>query len=408
MKILFITAQTPWGRGEAFILEELLELKHQGVDLLIIPRNPPKETFHKGANELLNNAIWLPLIDFKLIINFMKTLFTTVSFWKIILILLFSSRNPWIFIKNLAVVPKGIFIAEMITKENIEHIHAHWGSTTATMAYIISRLTGIPWSFTLHRWDIKEGNMLKEKVKSARFVRCISEHGKHELLEIFGGNYLERIKVIHMGVKTPIDASESDEPKGFFTIVTPANLLEVKGHKYLIEACLNLVRQGIKNFQCFFYGDGPLRVKLESLIREKKLTNFVKMPGVLPHEKLIEIYKNKEIDLVVLPSITTKTEHEGIPVSLMEAMAYGIPVISTNTGGIPELLSRGAGIIVEEKSPQKLAEAIIKTMKDTDFRKELSKRGFQRIKEDFNIGKTTKILLKLMQVELPPSNRTPL
>jgi len=400
MKILFITAQMPWGRGETFILEEMLEVKNQGVDLLIIPRNPPKEIFHKEANELLKNAIWLPLIDFKMIINFVKALFTTVSFWKIIRIMLFCSRNLWIFIKNLAVVPKGIFIAEMIRKENIEYIHAHWGSTTATMAYIISRLTGIPWSFTLHRWDIKEDNMLKEKVKSAKFVRCISEHGKNELFQIIDRDYQEKIKVVHMGVKTPIDVSESKELKGLFTIVTPANLLEVKGHKYLIEACLNLVRQGIKNFQCFFYGDGPLRIKLESLIGEKKLTDFVKMPGVLPHEKLIKMYKNKEIDVVVLPSIITKFEHEGIPVSLMEAMAYRIPVISTNTGGIPELLSRGAGIIVEEKSPQKLTEAIIKTMKDTDFRKELSKKGFQRIREDFNIEKNTKILLELIQQSL--------
>jgi colanic acid/amylovoran biosynthesis glycosyltransferase len=239
--------------------------------------------------------------------------------------------------------------------------------------------------------------MLKEKVKSAKFVRCISEHGKNELLEIIGGNYREKIKVIHMGVKVPIDVSESEEPKSLFTIVTPANLLEVKGHKYLIEACLNLVRQGIKNFQCFFYGNGPMRVKLESLIREKKLINFVKMPGVLPHEKLIKLYKNKEIDVVVLPSITTKTEHEGIPVSLMEAMAYGIPVISTNTGGIPELLSGGVGIIVEEKSPEQLAEAILKIMKNKDLRKELAERGLQRIKEDFNIEKNTKILLKLIQ-----------
>jgi len=285
----------------------------------------------------------------------------------------------------------------MIRKKNIEHIHAHWGSTTATMAYIVSRLTSIPWSFTLHRWDIKENNMLKEKVRLAKFVRCISEHGKNELFQIIGKDYQEKIKVVHMGVKTPIDVSESEEPKGFFTIVTPANLLEVKGHKYLIEACFNLVRQGIKNFQCFFYGDGPLRIKLESLIGEKKLTNFVKMPGTLPHEKLIKMYKNKEIDVVVLPSIITKIEHEGIPVSLMEAMAYRIPVISTNTGGIPELLSNGAGIIVEEKSPKQLAEIILKIMKNKNLRKELAERGYQKVQKEFNIKKNTKTLLELMQ-----------
>jgi len=397
MKLLFITAQTPWGKGETFIFEELLEVKNQGADFLIIPRNPPKEVFHKEAKELLENSIWLPLINFKMVISLLRILFVSFSFWKILGVLVKYSRNPWILIKNLAVFPKGVFIAEMIGRENIEHIHAHWGSTTATMAYIVSRLTSIPWSFTLHRWDIKENNMLKEKVRLAKFVRCISEHGKNELFQIIGKDYQEKIKVVHMGVKTPIDVSESEEPKGFFTIVTPANLLEVKGHKYLIEACFNLVRQGIKNFQCFFYGDGPLRIKLESLIGEKKLTNFVKMPGVLPHEKLIKMYKNKEIDVVVLPSIITKIEHEGIPVSLMEAMAYRIPVISTNTGGIPELLSNGAGIIVEEKSPKQLAEIILKIMKNKNLRKELAERGYQKVQKEFNIKKNTKTLLELMQ-----------
>jgi glycosyltransferase involved in cell wall biosynthesis len=401
MKIVYITAQTPWGRGETFILEEALELKRQGIDLLIIPRNPPKEFFHKEGEEVLENAIWLPLINFKIIIVFLKKLFTTISSWKILWDVIDHSRNPLIFIKNLTIFPKGVFIAEMIKKENISHIHAHWGSTTSTMAYIVSRLTNIPWSFTLHRWDIKENNMLKEKVKSARFIRCISENGKKELFQIIGKDYQEKIKVVHMGVKVPKEFSELKKPKDFFTIITPANLVEVKGHKYLIEACLNLVKQGIKNFQCIFYGKGPLRNHLENLVKDRYLTNYIKIQNPIPHEDLMRLYKKRNIDIVILPSITTdKGEHEGIPVALMEAMAYGIPVVSTNTGGIPELLSNGAGITVEQKSPEKLAEAIIKIMKDTDFKKELSKNGFQKIKEDFNIEKNTKILLELIKQSL--------
>lgn len=309
-----------------------------------------------------------------------------------------NSRNLWILIKNSAVFPKGVFIAGIIRKENIEHIPAHWGFTTATMAYIISKLTGIPWSFTLHRWDIKENNLLKEKVKSAKFVRCISEHDKKELLEIVGERYKEKIKVIHMGVKVPAYIEGSSRRKRAFTIIVPANLLEVKGHKYLIEACSILTGQGIKNFQCIFYGEGPLRDKLENHVGKKEITNYIKMPGIIPHDKLIEMYRKREIDLVVLPSITTqKGEHEGVPVALMEAMTYGIPVISTNTGGIPELLSGGAGIIVGEKSPEQLAKAIRKIMEKEDFRKELSNRGHQKIQKEFNIEKNTKTLLELIQ-----------
>ena len=379
----------------------MLEVKRQGIDLLIIPRNPPKEVFHKEANELLKNAVWFPLINFKMAINFLRVSLTKLSFLKILGIILAHSRDFRIFIKNLVVFPKAVFIAETIKRRNIKHIHAHWGSTTATMAYIISRLTGIPWSFTLHRWDIAENNLLKEKVGSAKFTRIISEHGKNELLEIIGKDYEEKIKVLHMGVEIPGNIQIMEEKKNNlseFKMAVPANLVEKKGHKYLIEACSILAKQGIKNFQCIFYGEGPLRAKLENLIKESKLTNYIKMQEAIPNQKLLKMYENKEINLVVLPSIITKDDElEGIPVALMEAMAYKIPVISTNTGGIPELLSNGAGIIVEEKSPEQLAKAILKIIEEDDFREELSENGFQKIQRGFDIKENIKTLLELIQ-----------
>lgn len=394
-KILFITAQIPWGKGESFILGEMLEIKRQGINLLIIPRNPFREVFHKDAKELLENALWLPLLNFKILKNFLGKLFTKLELWKILGTFFKYSRNPWILIKNLAVFPKAIFITKILPKEKINYIHAHWGGTTATMAYIVSRFTKIPYSFTLHRWDIKENNMLREKVRSAKFVRCISECGKNELIEIIGEKYKEKIKVIYMGIKIPLTSKEILQEKKSFKLITPANLVEVKGHKYLIEACTILVEKDIKNFQCIFYGEGRLRTKLESLIKEKKLSNYVKMPGAIPHEKLMEIYKNKEIGTVILPSIVTnKGEHEGIPVALMEAMAYRTPVISTNTGGIPELLSNGTGVIIKEKSPEQLVEAILKIMKDENFKKEISEKGYQRVRREFNVEQNAKTLIE--------------
>jgi len=397
MKILYITASTPWGKGETFILEELLEVKHQGVDLLIVPRNPSKKIFHKKAKEVLENAVWLPMINFRMIAVFCLTLLTKITFWKILLVIVKNSRSLLILAKNLAILPKGTFVAKMINRKNIEHIHSHWGSTTATMAYVVSQLTGVPWSLTLHRWDIKENNMLKEKIKSARFARCISKHGERELLKTTNGKYKEKIKIIHMGVKVPKNIPNLQKSRKLFRIVTPANLLEVKGHKYLIEACRILVKQGVKNFRCFFYGEGPLKIKLKNSIKKKKLDNYIKMCGVIPHEKLIEMYRNKKIDMVILPSIiTSKGEHEGIPVALMEAMTYGIPVVSTNTGGIPELLSNNCGIIVEQKSPEKLADAIKKLVSNGILNQNIIKNSYQKIKKDFDITKNVKLLLKVI------------
>jgi len=264
------------------------------------------------------------------------------------------------------------------------------------MAYVFSKITGIPWSFTLHRWDIGENNMLKEKVRTAKFVRCISEDGKNKLLSIIGREYEEKVKVIHMGVEIPEEILQLHKNRDFFTIVTPANLLEVKGHKYLIEACEILVNRGFRNFQCIFYGEGPLREELENIIKDKNLTEFIKLPGAIPHEKLLNMYKNREIDIVILPSIKIDSgEHEGIPVALMEAMAYSIPVISTNTGGILELIGDGSGIMIEEKNSLVLADAIEKLMKDETFREEIGKKGRLKVMREFNLEYIAKHLIML-------------
>lgn len=396
MKIAYVTAQTPFGPGEAFILEEMLAITELGVNLLIIPRNPSKEVFHKEGERLLGNTVRLPLLDKRIFFNFLKALLSRPHVWSIIGTIFHRSRTWKIAVKNLAILPKAVFVADSLRNEGVEHIHAHWGSTTATMAWIISELTGIPWSITLHRWDIKENNMLEEKIRSAKFVRCISENGRDELFNTIGRKYENRVKVIHMGVRIPDNRLEPKTHRDVLRIVTPANLLEVKGHKFLVEACSILIERGVDGFQCVFYGEGPLKGILADIVRDGNLAEHIKLPGVIPHNELIEMYENHEIDIVVLPSITTVNgEHEGIPVALMEAMAAGVPVISTTTGGIPELLDSGAGILVPPEDSEALADAIQLLMEDSEMRFKVGAKGREKVEREFAISCVAKKLVSL-------------
>ena len=400
MKIAYVTAQTPFGPGEAFILEEMLAITELGVNLLIIPRNPSKEVFHKEGERLLGNTVRLPLLDKRIFFNFLKALLSKPHVWSIIGTIFHHSRTWKIAVKNLAILPKAVFVADSLRNEGVEHIHAHWGSTTATMAWIISELTGIPWSITLHRWDIKENNMLEEKIRSAKFVRCISENGRDELLNTIGRKYENRVKVIHMGVRIPDNRLEPKTHRDVLRIVTPANLLEVKGHKFLVEACSILIERGVDGFQCVFYGEGPLKGILADIVRDGNLAEHIKLPGVIPHNELIEMYENHEIDIVVLPSITTVNgEHEGIPVALMEAMAAGVPVISTTTGGIPELLDSGAGILVPPEDSEALADAIQLLMEDSEMRSKVGAKGREKVEREFAISCVAKKLVSLFAQE---------
>ncbi|MBP8692165.1 MAG: glycosyltransferase family 4 protein [Sedimentibacter sp.] len=408
MKIAYITAQAPWGRGETFIIDEMLALKKAGTELLIIPRNPPKEVFHSDAVPLLTAAHQVPLISFNVVWHFIASLMMKPNLWWILSSIIRHSRSFSLLLKNFAVVPKGVFCARLLKKAGINHIHAHWGSTTATIGYVISQLSGIPWSFTLHRWDIYENNMLEEKARSASFVRCISQKGKVDLLKIIGSNYADKVRVVHMGVKvptmdkTPIASrfnnwNASDKK---FVFILPANLLPVKGHEYLIDAVSLLSQNGLKNFHFIFYGDGPLRKRLEEYIHNKGVKEYIEMPSIIPHNELINIYKNGNADAVVLPSINTEDgEHEGIPVALIEAMGYGVPVISTDTGSIAELLSDGAGLLVKEKSPNELAEAILNLVSNKNFALNLGLKGYEKVSKEFNIEKTSRALLQLISQE---------
>jgi glycosyltransferase involved in cell wall biosynthesis len=396
-KVIYITAKAPFGSEEAFIIPEMIALKRLGVDLIIIPRDKVDNIFHKNAESLVNDTLSIPWFDFKIFIALIKYLLIRPIGLVILLTnIFFKARNVKIGLKNLIILPKALYISTILKKKSISHIHAHWASTTATMAFIISKVTSIPWSFTAHRWDISENNLLKMKCKTASFVRVISENGQREIIEIIKDiSIYKKISVIHMGVILPNHKSDFERTSDIFMCLCPANFVPVKGHRYLFEACRILLDKGIK-FKCLLAGDGPLENELRRLVIDLNLNSNVHFLGRLPHERLLDLYRKRKINAVVLPSIITEDgEKEGIPVALMEAMSYAIPVISTNIGGIPELISDGSGIVVKERDPEAIASAIDQLQKDKAYYSLMSKKGREKIEKHFNIFDISNKLLDL-------------
>ena len=118
----------------------------------------------------------------------------------------------------------------------------------------------------------------------------------------------------------------------------------------------------------------------------------------MPHQVLLDWYCRREIDLVVLPSLDLGNhQHEGVPVSLMEAMAHGVPVISTSTGGIPELLHDGAGILVPPGDPDALADAIQRMALDPGQRQRVGEAGRRRIEEEFSTPRVVSQLIAAIE-----------
>jgi len=401
MKIAYITAQTPYGKGEQFILPEIIELINNNNYVVVIPIRPDKE-LGEGIEpkKVKPFTINIPLFSlYVVLISIMVFLKYPIRTCKILGSIFLYSGSMIKILKNLVVFPKGLVTGYMVMKENVEHIHAHWASTPATVAYIAASLSNIPWSFTCHRWDITENNMINEKVRSCKFVRTINKRGFNEIINIVGSQCKSKCHIIHVGIniKDSSFSKKINNNRDQFIIATPANLIEVKGHKYLIDAVKKLTKEGY-DVICKFYGEGILKEELEKMIRKAKLQNRIFIEGQICHEDLLKLYEDKKVDCVVLPSITTDSgEKEGIPVSLMEAMSYKIPVISTNTGGIPELLSNSAGIIVKQKNSEKLKEAVKLLIDNSNIKKKTTEIGFNKVCNEFNSNKVVDQLTNLFE-----------
>lgn len=401
LRLAVFTSQVPWGNSESFVLTEIVELRRHVEAILVIPVRPSSVLFHGELARLVGQcAIRLPVIS-PIMLGYAAAAFirSPRRVGRALAEMIKGGTSFRVLVKNLAVFPKAVYVARLIRQFGAHHIHAHWASVPATMALVISRLTGVPWSFTAHRWDITENNLLRTKVRAALFGRVISLHGRDEILNILEESACSNLHVIHMGTSVPEqkDACPLKQDRDL-VIACIANLVEVKGHRYLIEAC-QLLRQRGSRFVCYLIGDGPLRWELNGMVQQSGLQHSVQFLGALPHDEVIRMLLEREIDVVVLPSIETSSgEHEGIPVALMEAMAHGIPVISTESGGIPELLGDGAGMLVKPADAEVLADAIQRIMENPVYRASLVEMGFARVAADFNIRTVANQLAALMEV----------
>src|SRR5262249_55272557 len=158
---------------EAFVVPEAKQLERVGHTVLVIPRSPRGPVLHGG--DLLHRSIRKHIFSPRVVLTALAVAFKSPRTALRAIRPLLKSRSLSIFVKNLAVVPKGLWLGSLGTRLKVDHINSHWASTTATMAMIASRFSGIPWSFTAHRWDIVENNLLADKTNQATLARFISE-----------------------------------------------------------------------------------------------------------------------------------------------------------------------------------------------------------------------------------------
>ncbi|HKU82064.1 MAG TPA: glycosyltransferase, partial [Candidatus Tumulicola sp.] len=384
-----------YGPHETFFASEVRELAALHHDVTVIPTRPvrgpiPYRGFAAGV-------LRLPLFGLQTIAlalaAFARQPLPTL---RLLAGLLRARHGAGAKLKNLAVFPKALAVAWEVRRRKVEHVHALWLSTPATIAYVVSELTGIPWSASAHRFDVFTDNLLRDKLESASFVRAISENTRRLLLERAGGDLSDRCKVVHLGVDVPAALAMRRKDRTV-RLLCPAQLVPKKGHAYLLDA-LALLRDNRIPFACDLAGDGPLGVDLQRKIDQLGLTASVSMCGNMPHDILLSRLERSFYDVVVLASVDIDGQPgEGIPVSLMEAMAVGIPCVATRTGGVPELIDDPrCSRVVPQRDPAALAAAIVEFALDPARRAAIGERARKRICAAFDVKTTTMELCEMM------------
>lgn len=387
MTVVIVTSSFPFGPKEAFLAAELNELARQGAELRIVPMRARGAVFHAEARQLLDRSVREPLLSVEVIVRAVGMVARHPMRCARALGLLFRSRSARILLKNLAVYPKGLWLASKVRQWNAVHIHAHWAGTTATLAMIASTVSGVDWSFTAHRWDIEERNLLVQKSTSASFARFISLCGHRQALRA-GVPASANSVVLHMGVALPRAPGEPAPPAHAprpFVIACPGIMISRKGHADLIDAFAELVSEG-RDTQLWLIGDGPLRPRLEARVQALRLSERVVFTGILPHDELLALYREQRVDVVALASVDEQGQPaEGIPVSLIEAMNAGVPVVATAAGGTPELLDGGSGILVPPGDFKQLAVALRALHDQPELRRGLVGEARRRIASEFDV-----------------------
>jgi glycosyltransferase involved in cell wall biosynthesis len=259
-------------------------------------------------------------------------------------------------------------------------------------------MTDIPFSITAHQHDIFSGNLLAAKVGAARFTRVISDRNRSALAAQLPPELAARCVTAHLGVAVPAEVVVP--PARTPRILCAARLCSWKGHRYLLEALAQLRDRGI-GFTCDLAGDGELRAEVAQAIERLALGDLVRMLGNVPHPDVVAALDRGDYDLFALASTEREGEHEGIPVAAMEAMAAGVPVVSTATGSLPELVRAGEGILVPQRDPAALANAIETLLADGEARERAGERAREHIAASFETGATTATLLDLIQRRTP-------
>lgn len=397
--------------SETFVSNEILELERLGMDIRLFPLFKPGETgVQPSARAVRAPLRYVPQHVLRALHRVIPAHVALAckrprAYWRALrcTALRCVRRRSVASLRRFA--QAGFLVQRLLQDQQIGHFHAHFCHGPATVALMVKWLTGATFSFTAHAKDLYTSapDALREKMREAEFVLTCTD-ANHRYLNNVGGDVASVHRVYHgidlerflpapgNGVSTAVRANSKDAP----VILSVGRLVEKKGHDVLIRACAVLRDRGVR-FRCVIYGEGPFRGRLEAIRSSLGLDELVELPGRILQDDLVACYAQADV-FALGCQVLTNGDRDGLPNVLIEALAMQVPVVSTSISGVPELIEDNVhGLLVPQRSPEALANAIATLLADPAMRHRLGRNGRERVVRDFDMRRNTRHVLELFE-----------
>jgi glycosyltransferase involved in cell wall biosynthesis len=387
-RLAYLVSQYP-AISHTFILREVLGLRRRGFAIAVASVNPPDRPPEKLTAEEQREAEATWYLKPRGAAGALRALGRTLLRRPMALV-----RGLWFALRlggtdgkklgyQLAYWVEAVMIGEWMHREGLSHLHVHFATPASMVGLIAGKVFPIGFSFTVHGpdefYDVS-GYRLADKIAGAEFVVCISHYARSQLMKLSPVTYWNKFEICRLGVDPARFAPREAKPAGaVFELLCVGRLVPAKGQHVLLDALARLRARG-RRVHLTLVGQGPDRPSLEAQTRRLELGDAVDFAGAVNQDEISGYYA--AADAFVLPSFA-----EGLPVVLMEAMALGVPCITTHITGVPELIRDGAeGLLVAPSDVDGLVAAIERLMDDPALARRLAEAGRIKVLAEYELN----------------------
>jgi glycosyltransferase involved in cell wall biosynthesis len=400
LRIAYLLSRYP-GISHTFFLKEVVGLRRAGIVVEVASVNPPdRPDAALSAQELEESRTTY----------YVKAQRRSVLFLAVLLIAL---RHPAVTIRGLITasglggwdlrerafaflyLSEALLVGAWMRKRSLCHLHVHFGGASASVGLLVSAAWKVPWSLTIHgpnEFFDQNKISLQRKLKSASFVFCVSDYARSQVMRVATDLDPDRVEVLRLGVdctqlQPRAEANFAAEGPSVSPVhlVCTGRLTAEKGHMLLLDAVAQLAGLGFP-VDLVLIGDGPERHALEQRCARYGLSGNVHFTGAMNHAETLA--RVAQADIFVLASFA-----EGLPVSLMEAMALGVVCVSTRINGIPELIvDEENGLLVTAGNTGQVSAALARLAADSALRQSLGQAGRRTVEASYNLEKNIALL----------------